>query len=184
MTTKKTLRRKDGVTQSYHVGRAPVEAREAVAKPPAATPAPRAPKAPRPLAPALQDLLTKNGINPATVRLRGEQPNDDDLDELAIFIDAFKDDEVDDEGELILDETFYSVRLAFGDKSIFEEELAVGEGRAWPDEDLDRPEYAAELAISEFGIRLHNDGDNACGSDDRGTWSFIYNVVRAEVPFW
>lgn len=87
---------------------------------------------------------------------------------------------MDDDGELILDETFYSFRLTVGEKTIFEEELAAEDGRVWPDEDLDGPEYAADRALAEFGIQLHNDDDNACGDDGQGTWSFIYNVVRAD----
>jgi hypothetical protein len=43
MTTAKKMTRSDGIKQTYHVGRAPVVPREAVAKPPAADPAPLAP---------------------------------------------------------------------------------------------------------------------------------------------
>lgn len=184
-TQKKKIVRKDGISQSYHVGRAPVEAREAIVTPQTAAPAPLAPKvskAPRPLAPALQELLTRKGIDPATVRLRGERPNPDDHDELTIFIDGYRDDEADDDGELILDEAFYSVRLTVGDKTIFEEELDAGDGRVWPDEDLDGPQYAANDALAKLGVELHNDQDNDLGDDGQGTQSFIYNVHRTEVP--
>ena len=182
MTTRRNTLRADGIRQTYHVGRTPVEPREATAKPQTAPFAPLAPKAPHPLAPALQELLVKNGIDPKTVRLRGEKPNDDDLDELTIFIEGYRDDEVDDDGELILDETFYSVRLELGDKTIFEEELPAGEGQVWPDEDLDGPQYAANDALVEFGIELHNDQDNEMGDDGQGTFAFVYDVHRAEVP--
>ena len=140
-------------------------------------------KAPRPLAPALQNLLTKNGFDPKTVRLRGERPNpDDEFDELTLYIEGYRDDEVDDDGELILDETFYSVILSVGEKTIFEEELPAGEGQVWPDEDLDGPQYAANDALAKLGIELHNDQDNDMGDDGQGTFTFVYNVHRTEVP--
>ncbi|MHC5796145.1 hypothetical protein ACVXZ4_08310 [Lacisediminihabitans sp. FW035] len=189
MPTKRTIKtRVDGLKQAYHTGRTPVEPREAVTKPPVAAVAPLAPapvskRKVQPLAPALQDLLAARGIDPKTLRLRGERPNpDDEFNELTIFIEGYRDDEVDDDGELILDEAFYSARLTVGEKSIFEGELATDDGRAWPDEDLEGPEKASNRALAEFGIQLHTDGDNFCGDDGQGTFAFVYNVRRTEAP--
>ena len=187
MATKRSLEnRLDGIPRHYLTGRTSVETREAVVPQPTAISAPLAPKVPTVgclLAPALQELLTAKGIDPKTVRLRGERPNpDDEFEELTIFIEGYRDDEVDDDGELILDETFYSVRLELGDKTIFEEELPAGDGQVWPDEDLDGPQYAANDALVKFGIQLHNDQDNDMGGDCQGTSAFVYDVHRTEVP--
>jgi hypothetical protein len=184
MATKRSLKnRMGGIPQHYLTGRTSVETREAVVPQPTAIPAPLAPKAPTVaclLAPALQDLLTANGFDPKTVRLRGERSNPDELDQLAIFIDGSSDDETDEYGDVLPNQANYSVRLAVGETTIFEKGLIAEGCRGWPDEDLDGPQAAADAVLAQFGVQLQEDDSGI--SDGYGEWFVSYNVARADVP--
>ena len=184
MATKRSLEnRLDGIPRHYLTGRTSVETREAVVPQPTAISAPLAPKVPTVgclLAPALQDLLTAKGIDPTTVRLRGERSNPDELDQLAIFIDGSSDDETDEYGDVLPNQANYSVRLVIGETTLFEAGLVAEGGRYWPDEDLSGPESAADAVLAQFGVELQDDDSGI--SDGYGEWSVSYNVARADVP--